>query len=501
MTDKYMQFANSAVGSRLAGWLGLPRPPVLERYRLPQGADQLSQLSAVPVIQGDVVLGGAPDVGDGAVLQTLVEVLISIKANVLVHGAHAQAPAWVGAANQAGLMTGPYVAVAATSAGGSKKSRRQAARGKARKVKALVFDASTIMDSSQLVALYHFFHDTVRALDRCGRIIVLGRPPEGCATPRQVTAQRALEGLTRSLGKEVKRGCTAQLVYVAEGAEAGMESTLRFLLSPRSAYVSAQVIRINGKAAAVADWTQPLAGQTALVTGVSRGIGASIAEVLARDGAKVICVDMPQAEAALTEAARKIDGIALPLDVTAADAPEKMVAAAQAQGGIDIIVHNAGITRDKTIANMKQALWDLVIDVNLSAQERINDALLASEALKRNGRIVCVSSISGIAGNLGQTNYAVSKAGVIGMVNSMSALPLLRERGITINAVAPGFIETQMTDAIPFTIRTAARLMNSMNQGGQTVDVAETIAWFACPASSGVNGNVVRVCGQSLLGA
>ncbi|MBV2235055.1 MAG: 3-oxoacyl-ACP reductase [Sterolibacterium sp.] len=475
MTDKYMQFANSAVGSKLAGLLGLPRPPVLARYQ----ADPQK-----PLLDGSVVLGSA---GGGALLDAVVKVLIGIKAPVLAHG---EAPRWVGAANQAGLMTGRFIAPV--------RGEKKPANGR---IKALVFDASAIEESHQLVALYHFFHDTVRSLDRCGRMIVLGRPPENCATPRQATAQRALEGMTRSLGKEIKRGCTAQLVYVATGAEAGIESTLRFLLSPRSAYVSAQVIRIGNQALPVADWLRPLAGQTALVTGVSRGIGASIADALARDGAKVICVDVPQAEAALTEVARKLDGIALALDVTAADAPEKMVAAAQAQGGIDIIVHNAGITRDKTIANMKQAQWDLVIEVNLSAQERINDALLAAGAIKRNGRIVCVSSISGIAGNLGQTNYALSKAGVIGMVHSMSTLPLLRERGITINAVAPGFIETQMTDAIPFVVRTAARLMNSMNQGGQTVDVAETIAWFACPASTGINGNIVRVCGQSLIGA
>jgi 3-oxoacyl-[acyl-carrier protein] reductase len=106
--------------------------------------------------------------------------------------------------------------------------------------------------------------------------------------------------------------------------------------------------------------------------------------------------------------------------------------------------------------------------------------------------------MSGIAGNFGQTNYAMSKAGVIGMVQS-TAKEL--ENGMTINAVAPGFIETQMTAAIPFTIREAGRRMNSMSQGGQPVDVAETIAFFASPASSGINGNVVRVCGQSLLGA
>ena len=162
-------------------------------------------------------------------------------------------------------------------------------------------------------------------------------------------------------------------------------------------------------------------------------------------------------------------------------------------------MHNAGITRDKTIAKMTQDAWDSVIDINLSAQERIDDALLAQNVLHEGGRIIGVSSISGIAGNLGQTNYATSKAGVIGRVESMASV--LRARGITINAVAPGFIETQMTARIPLAIREAGRRMNSMSQGGQPVDVAETIAWLANPASAGISGNVVRVCGQSLIGA
>jgi len=162
-------------------------------------------------------------------------------------------------------------------------------------------------------------------------------------------------------------------------------------------------------------------------------------------------------------------------------------------------VHNAGITRDKTIANMKEPLWQMVVNVNLSTQERINDALVESGALAAGGRIVCVSSISGIAGNAGQTNYAFSKAGVVGMVQSTA--PIFASRGVTINAVAPGFIETQMTAAIPFAMREAGRRMNSMSQGGLPQDVAEAIAWFANPASGGLTGNVVRVCGQSFIGA
>jgi 3-oxoacyl-[acyl-carrier protein] reductase len=148
---------------------------------------------------------------------------------------------------------------------------------------------------------------------------------------------------------------------------------------------------------------------------------------------------------------------------------------------------------------MKAPLWQSVVNINLSTQERINEALVAGGALKAGGRIVCVSSISGIAGNLGQTNYAFSKAGVIGMVQSTA--PELARYGVTINAVAPGFIETQMTAAVPFAIREAGRRMNSMGQGGQPQDVAEAIAWFAAPQSAGLTGNVVRVCGQSLIGA
>ena len=242
-----------------------------------------------------------------------------------------------------------------------------------------------------------------------------------------------------------------------------------------------------------------LAGKKALVTGASRGIGAAIAEVMARDGAQVICLDVPQAQAGLDEGAKKIGGTSLALDIGAPEAPHKLVDAAKAQGGWDVIVHNAGITRDKTIANMKPEIWQLVVNVNLSTQERINEAMVESGALNSGGRIVCVSSISGIAGNMGQTNYAVSKAGVIGMVESTA--PLFAKHGITINAVAPGFIETQMTAAIPFAIREAGRRMNSMSQGGLPVDVAEAIGWFASPASSGITGNVVRVCGQSLIGA
>lgn len=475
MNDSYLNFVNSPLGARVARSLGLPKPEVLRRYR----AD-------APEFDGLIAVGAGP-------APQLLDALANVVAHIgMTSVAHASAGLWVPLANRHGLMTGRF-------------EPADPATGAQARVRALVFDASGIESSAQLDTLYAFFHDALRSLDQSGRIVVLGRPPEACASPRQWTAQRALEGVTRSLGKEARRGIAANLMYVSQGAENGLESTLRFFLSPRSAYVSGQVVRIGAAPGAMAqnvgadfDWTQPLAGQRAVVTGAARGIGAAIANVLAAQGAHVIGIDIPSATDALDATLRQIGGTALALDIAAPETPAQ-IAAALDELGVDVFVHNAGITKDKTIAKMTEAAWRNVIDINLSAQERIDDALLEAGTLRDGGRIVCVSSISGIAGNLGQTNYAASKAGVIGRVQGMA--PYLAARRITINAVAPGFIETQMTAKMPLALREAGRRMNSMSQGGQPADVAQTIAWLAHPGSAGVTGQVVRVCGQSLIGA
>ncbi|MDX8144274.1 3-oxoacyl-ACP reductase [Lentzea sp. BCCO 10_0061] len=351
---------------------------------------------------------------------------------------------------------------------------------------ALVFDASEIGSVGDLRQLHDFFHPAITQLGPCGRVIVIGRSPDS-------VAQRALEGFVRSVGKELRRGGTANLVYVADGAEDGVESTLRFLLSGRSAYVSGQVVHVSGNSP-----TGTLDGKVALVTGASRGIGEAIATALGRDGAHVVCLDVPAAGDELSKVANAVGGSALQLDITG-DPARLTSYLLERHGGVDVVVHNAGITRDKTLARMDSSLWDSVLEVNLACQERINAALLDGDVLRDGGRIVGVSSIAGIAGNVGQTNYATSKAGVIGMVQTLA--PVLAARGATINAVAPGFIETKMTAAVPFATREVGRRMNSLSQGGLPADVAETVAWFASPGSGGVNGNVVRVCGQMLLGA
>ncbi|HEX6515244.1 MAG TPA: 3-oxoacyl-ACP reductase [Nocardioidaceae bacterium] len=451
MSDRYSTLIRTPVGQLLAKNLGLPNPVPLERWT--EGA---------PLVDGTVVLGGA-----GRLEKSLVATLDDL-----------------GVAHLTGA--GPV------------------AEGE-QKYKGLVFDATGITASDQLVTLQEFFTPVMRSLGTCPRVVVIGTPPETVHGAERV-AQRALEGFTRSLGKEIGRGGTVQLVYVAPESHdhpAAIASTLAFLLSPKSAYVSGQVVRIGchgaTDAAAEVDWATPLTGKVALVTGASRGIGEQIARVLHRDGATVLGIDVPQAASELQAVMREIDGDHLLLDITSKDAPQRIARHVEEKHGkVDVVVHNAGITRDKKLANMKRDGFSSVIAVNLTAPERITTELLRQKLVASNGRIVGVASIAGIAGNVGQTNYAASKAGVIGLVDSLADD---LEDGITINAVAPGFIETKMTAAVPFATREVGRRLNAMSQGGQPVDVAEAIAWYANPASTAVNGNVVRVCGQMMMGA
>ncbi len=470
MSDQYLSFVNSPVGKKIAKQVGLPNPTVLERYNESQ-----------EFVTGSVMIGTSDG---GKLIEKVAEMLSNANQPVLVNKNDRN----YGASSAALLKAGVNFHTWET-----KPSY---------KLKAFVFDATGIENSTDLKEIYNFFKPVMRKMLKCARVVILGAIPELCKDAKERTAQRALQGFIKALGKEMKNGGTANLVYVAPGAAANIESSVEFFLSAKSAYVSAQVARVYKAPLSQkkVEWTKPLAGKVTLVTGAARGIGKAIAKVMARDGAKVVCLDIPAAADELEQVAQSIDGEMLALDITAKNAPEKISEYFLTNHkGLDILIHNAGVTRDKTLANMKEKLWDMVIDINLSSEERINDRLLEDKVMTKGGRIICVSSISGIAGNKGQTNYAMSKAGVIGMVDALATD--LDGKGITINAVAPGFIETKMTAAIPMMIKEAGRRMNSMAQGGLPVDVAETIAWYANPKSQGVTGNVVRVCGQSLIGA
>jgi 3-oxoacyl-[acyl-carrier protein] reductase len=446
MSDRYQNLIQTPIGQLLAKNLGLPNPVRLQRYH-----------EGDPLVDGTVLVGGKGRLHD-VVVTALDDLSI---ANV---------------ADQVGGV----------------------------RYKGLVFDATGLTGSDRLVELQEFFTPVMRSLEPCPRVVVLGTPPESTNSAEERVAQRALEGFTRSLGKEIGNGGTVQLVYATPAADAALASTLAFLLSPKSAYVSGQVIRIGAHGATtpaetVSDWTKPLAGKVAVVTGASRGIGEQIARVLHRDGATVLGIDVPQAASELQAVTSELEGDHLTLDITNKDAPQRIAKHVKDKfGGVDIVVHNAGITRDKKLANMKPDGFASVVAVNLTAPERITAELLKQKLIRPNGRVVGVASIAGIAGNVGQTNYAASKAGVIGLVDSLADE---LEDGITVNAVAPGFIETKMTAAVPLATREVGRRLNAMSQGGLPVDVAETIAWYANPASTAVNGNVVRVCGQMMLGA
>jgi 3-oxoacyl-[acyl-carrier protein] reductase len=442
VSDRYLDLVNSPIGSAFAARVGLPRPAVLRRYH-----------SGDPLLPAPVLLGST----SGAARPGLAELVAGIGAEV-------------------------RVPVTDEDRWG-----------------ALILDATEVTSPADLGGLRTFFSGRLRQLVPCGRVLVLGTPPDGADVTADA-ARQALDGIVRSLAKELQRGATANLLLVED--EASLESALRFFLSGKAAYVDGQPVRLGaGLAPAPADWDLPLAGKTALVTGAARGIGAAIAGVLARDGARVIAADLSQAGEALAKVANSIGGTTLHLDVASADGPERLLTHLAAHtDGLDILIHNAGITRDKLLANMKPEQWDSVIAVNLESQLRINAALLASDQLRDQARVVALSSTTGLSGNRGQTNYGATKAGVIGMVRS-AAKAFAEHGNSTINAVAPGFIDTEMTAKMPLATREVARRLSSLQQAGLPIDVAEAVSWLSSPGAGGINGQVLRVCGQNLVGA
>lgn len=461
--DPIQTVLQSPVGRGVARRLGFPPPAALRRYDVGQ-----------PLLTGPALVGAA---GGGRLLAPAVAALRAAGADVV------ESPV-------------PAVAAGDSSAGSGRPGYGL-----------LLFDAGGITDPAGLSMLREFFGPVLRRLEPSGRVLVTGTPPALAGSTDARIAQRALEGFTRSLGKELVGGSTAQLVLVAPGAEGRLASTLRFLASARSAFVAGQVVTISTTVPdeaeggfEIEDRQRPLAGRVIVVTGAARGIGAAMVRTFARDGATVLGVDVAGLASQVQAVTSAAGGSHLVVDVTAPDAGARIARQVRERHGVlHGIVHNAGITRDRKLVNLRPDAWQQVIDVNLTGPRRITAELLEAGVLGTGGRVVGISSVSGIAGNPGQTNYAASKAGVIGLVDALA--PELAPRGITVNAIAPGFIETQMTQRIPLPIREAGRRLSSLRQGGLPVDVAEVAGWLLWPASSGVTGNVVRVCGQALIGA
>lgn len=451
MSDKYLDVVSGGWGKSLAKKLGLPQPVPLRRTD-PAQVDQPLVPGPVLVLENATSQRAADDIA-----KTLL--------------------AW------------------------DLDVRRDTDLGKGRRWGAVVVVLTDLTTPAELHDPALAVGSVLRQMAPGARVITVSRHPEGAAEPAVVAARRAVDGFVRSLGKELRAGATANGIMLDDAASAlapSAQGALRFLLSARSAFVDGQLVHVtSGDGELPADWTRPLTGRVAVVTGAARGIGAAIVRTLARDGATVVGVDVPPAGEALSAVMNEVRGSALQLDVTAEDAADRILEHARTRyGRLDIVVHNAGILRDKLLANMTEDRWRDLMAVNLLAPLRMNETF--ARELGEGGRIISLASTSGIAGNRGQTNYASAKAGIIGMTAALA--PVVAQRGGTANAVAPGFIETDMTAKIPPVPRQVARRANSLQQGGQPVDVAEAIAFLAAPQAGGINGETLRVCGQNLVG-
>ncbi|RMH31417.1 MAG: 3-oxoacyl-[acyl-carrier-protein] reductase [Nitrospirae bacterium] len=245
-----------------------------------------------------------------------------------------------------------------------------------------------------------------------------------------------------------------------------------------------------------------LQGKVAVVTGAAQGIGQAIAETLARDGADVVVADLDESRCTstvenVTEQGRR--AWAMKVNVAEWSEVKAMVDRVLAEWGhLDILVNNAGITRDNLLLRMKDDDWNLVLQVNLSGTFHCIKAAIPSMSKQRYGRIINVSSIVGVIGNAGQANYAASKAAVIGLTRTVARE--YASRMITVNAVAPGFIDTAMTQGLPADIKDQLLKQIPLGRFGQPADVAETVAFLGSEAAGYITGQVIHVNGGMYMG-
>ncbi len=241
--------------------------------------------------------------------------------------------------------------------------------------------------------------------------------------------------------------------------------------------------------------TKPLEGEIALVTGASRGIGAAIADELAALGAKVIGTATTASGAnAIGERLAAQGGVGRALNVTDGAAVETLVDdIAKEFGAVTILVNNAGITRDQLLMRMKDEDWQAILDTNLTSVYRTSKAVMRGMMKARKGRIVSIASVIGLTGNPGQANYAAAKAGIIAFSKSLARE--IGSRGITVNVVAPGFIDTDMTRALPEAQRDALLGQIALGRLGAAEDIAKAVAFLASPAAAYITGETLHVNG------
>lgn len=360
----------------------------------------------------------------------------------------------------------------------------------------LLVDAREVKNEAGLKKVYQELKEGIASLRTGGKVVFLSLDAKDLDDVQSRTFQHSIEGIARSLAKELGgKGITVNLLRVhADATLDQLALPLSFFGSGRSAFVTGQALNVD-----VTTVKGSLKGKVCLVTGGAGGIGSATVKRLEAEGATVIIADIaPMAERAKALESANVKFFAG--DLTKSEEADTLIAyIKETHSRLDVLVNNAGITRDKTLKNMPEHYWDQVIAINLTAVTGLTEKALAKGLLADQGRVINMSSITGIAGNFGQTNYTATKAALIAYSSAMSAK--LAGRGITVNAIAPGFIATDMVKTIPFMTRLFAERLSALVQMGRPEDIAEAVTFLAHPAAQGIHGQTLRVCGGNFIGA
>lgn len=463
MADYILELAKNPLARGLIGKLPLPvsLPPILKRTTSPWSPEEFTGKTTI------VVAAGLPESTDSRFETAFVESMCRLGGRIIHHVPEGE------------------------------------------KIDALLIDATGVRSPVGLEYIFLAAQKHIKHLHRPSRIVIAARSDHKTDEGKPAESQAltaALRAFVKSLGREVGgEGSNANLILFPTSAGRSAAEVACWFLSDRGAFISGQTVELNHKTTAESPTAGLLADKTAIVTGAARGIGLAICKALRREGAKVLGIDHPSQKDTLHDAMQDIGADTMIQDLSDSLAASQVAHAIKtfgAEGQVDIFIHNAGITRDRTLKRMSVAEWESVMRVNYEFPLSMARAMLHTDdaektLLASGGRLVTISSIVGLAGNFGQTNYSAAKGGVIGLTKDLATA----HAEYSINAIACGFIETGMTAKIPPLMREIARRMNALKQGGLPEDVAEACLFLVGPHGSHINGQVLRVCGLHPAGA